>query len=76
PFSARRIWRKKWMVSTSSGPAFGDGRKVPAKVIFSEQTVWQACATFGRFQPFGKTLAEIAAYISATIDKGFASARP
>jgi hypothetical protein len=45
------------------------------KVLLSERGVWQACATFGRFQPFGKTLAEIAAYISATIDKGFASAQ-
>jgi|UPI0003F6A5F4 hypothetical protein len=33
-------------------------------------------ATFGRFQPFGKTLAEIAVYIGATIDKGFVAARP
>jgi hypothetical protein len=48
---------------------------VPAKVNLGEQGGWQACATFGRFQPFGKTLAEIAAYISATIDKGFASAQ-
>jgi hypothetical protein len=48
---------------------------VPAKVILGEQGVWQACATFGRFEPFGKTLAEIAVYIGATIDKGFASAR-
>jgi hypothetical protein len=46
------------------------------KGFLSEQGVWQACATFGRFQPFGKTLAGIAVYISATIDKGFASARP
>jgi len=49
---------------------------VPAKVIFRERKVWQACATFGRFRPFGKTLAEIAVYIGATIDKGFALARP
>ncbi|TPI79915.1 hypothetical protein [Mesorhizobium sp. B2-8-9] len=36
---------------------------MPAKVIFNGREVWQECATFGRFPPFGKTLAEIAVYI-------------
>ncbi|WP_282595054.1 hypothetical protein [Mesorhizobium amorphae] len=35
---------------------------------------FQECATFGRFTAFGKTLAEIAAYMRASITIGFAAA--
>ncbi|WP_292305088.1 hypothetical protein, partial [Mesorhizobium sp.] len=39
------------------------------------RTGFQACATFGRFRAFGKTLAEITVYIGVETNEGFVAAR-